>query len=47
MGKINTGRVILGGLVAGLVMNVSEAVLHAGVLAKDGASSSRNGSVWG
>lgn len=37
MGKINMGRVIIGGLVAGLVMNVSEAVLHAGVLASDGA----------
>jgi hypothetical protein len=37
MGKINTGRVILGGLVAGLVMNASEAFLHAGVLAADGA----------
>ena len=37
MGKINMGRVIIGGLVAGLVMNVSEAVLHAGVLAADGA----------
>ncbi|MGH9318425.1 MAG: hypothetical protein ACRD3V_00825 [Vicinamibacteria bacterium] len=37
MGKINSGRVILGGLVAGLVMNVSEAVLHAVVLAEDGA----------
>jgi len=37
MGKIHTGRVILGGLLAGLVMNVSEAFLHAVVLAKDGA----------
>jgi hypothetical protein len=37
MGKINAGRVILGGLVAGLVMNASEAFLHAGVLAADGA----------
>jgi len=37
MGKINMGRVIIGGLVAGLVMNVSEAFLHAGVLAADGA----------
>ncbi|HEY7699138.1 MAG TPA: hypothetical protein VIE88_12025 [Vicinamibacteria bacterium] len=37
MGKINMGRVLLGGLVAGLVMNVSETVLHAGVLAADGA----------
>jgi hypothetical protein len=37
MGKINMGRVILGGLVAGLVMNASEAFLHAGVLGEDGA----------
>jgi hypothetical protein len=37
MGKMNMGRVLLGGLVAGLVLNVSEAVLHAGVLAADGA----------
>jgi len=37
MGKMNIARVILGGLVAGLVMNVSEAVLHAVVLAEDGA----------
>jgi hypothetical protein len=36
MGKINTGRVILGGLAAGLVMNVSEAVLHAVVLREEG-----------
>ena len=37
MGKINMGRVILGGLLAGLVMNASEAFLHAGVLGEDGA----------
>lgn len=37
MGKINMARVILGGLVAGLVMNASEAFLHAGVLGADGA----------
>jgi hypothetical protein len=30
-------RVILGGLIAGLVMNASEAFLHAGVLGADGA----------
>jgi len=36
MGKMNVGRVILGGLVAGLVMNASEAFLHAGVLGADG-----------
>ena len=33
MGKINLGRVILGGLLAGLVINVSEAVLNMGVIA--------------
>lgn len=37
MGKMNIARVILGGLVAGLLMNVSETVLHAVVLAEDGA----------
>ena len=36
MGKINTGRVIGGGLLAGLVMNISEFVLHAIVLRADG-----------
>ncbi|MGH9792966.1 MAG: hypothetical protein ACRD5W_17295 [Candidatus Acidiferrales bacterium] len=36
MGKINWARVILGGLVAGLIMNISEFVLHAMVLAEDG-----------
>ena len=37
MGRINVARMILGGLVAGLVMNASEAFLHARVLAADGA----------
>ncbi len=37
MGRINMARLLVGGLVAGLVMNVSEAVLHAGVLGADGA----------
>ncbi len=36
MGKINWARVILGGLVAGLIMTISETVLHAIVLAEDG-----------
>ena len=36
MGKINMGRVIGGGLLAGLVMNISEFVLHAIVLRADG-----------
>lgn len=35
MGKINWGRVILGGLLAGLVMNIGEAALHAGLLGED------------
>ncbi len=36
MGKINVGRVILGGLLAGLVINVFEAVLNTLVWAKQG-----------
>ena len=36
MKPINWRRVILGGLVAGVVMNISEAALHGGVLAQDG-----------
>jgi hypothetical protein len=36
MGSINWGRVIGGGLAAGLVMNISEAALHGGVLGQDG-----------
>jgi hypothetical protein len=35
MGRINWNRVIVGGLLAGLVMNVGEAALHGGVLAQD------------
>ena len=35
MGKINMGRVLVGGLAAGLVMNISEFLLNAVVLAKD------------
>src|SRR5262245_41084104 len=38
MTAINTTRVMLGGLVAGLVMNVGEAALHAGVLGGDAQS---------
>jgi hypothetical protein len=34
MGRINWGRVLLGGLAAGLVINVSEAILN-GVVARD------------
>jgi len=29
---MNTSRIVLGGLLAGLIMNVSEAALHAGIL---------------
>jgi hypothetical protein len=36
MGKINMGRVIGGGLLAGVIMNISEFVLHAVVLKADG-----------
>jgi hypothetical protein len=35
MGKINWPRVILGGLVAGVIINISEFLLNAVVLAKD------------
>lgn len=35
MGKTNWGRVIVGGLVAGLVLNIVEWVLHAQVLGDD------------
>ncbi len=32
MGRINTGRVILGGLVAGLVINIGESILNIPIL---------------
>ena len=35
MGKINRNRVILGGLVAGAIINIFESVLNGVVLAKD------------
>ena len=35
MGGINVGRVILGGLLAGLVINISETILNLVVVAKD------------
>ncbi len=38
MGKINVARVILGGLLAGLVMNVSEYVLNTYVVADESAA---------
>lgn len=37
MGSINWGRVIGGGLAAGLVMNIGEGALHGAVLGQDGA----------
>jgi len=36
MNKIQMGRVVVGGLLAGLIMNVSEFLLHGVVLAGDG-----------
>ena len=35
MGRINTGRVVLGGLLAGLVINISEFVLNGVLLAEE------------
>ena len=32
MGKINVGRVIIGGLLAGLIINISEMILHFAVV---------------
>ncbi len=34
MGKINVGRVILGGLLAGLIINVAESILNMAVMAE-------------
>ena len=36
MARVNRGRVLLGGLAAGVVMNLGEAALHGGVLGRDG-----------
>lgn len=36
MGQMNWGRIIGGGLLAGLIMNISQFVLHAIVLGEDG-----------
>ena len=38
MGKINVGRVILGGVVAGLIINISEYVLNIYVIAEESAA---------
>jgi hypothetical protein len=35
MGRINMGRVVVGGLLAGLLINISEAVLNTFVIEKD------------
>ena len=35
MSKMNVPRILLGGLVAGVIMNVGEAGLHAGILGSD------------
>ena len=35
MSKMNVSRILIGGLVAGLIMNVGEAGLHAGILGSD------------
>ena len=35
MSQMNSSRILLGGLIAGLVMNASEAALHAGILGDD------------
>lgn len=37
MGRINTGRVLLGGLVAGIVANVLDFVINAYLMAEEGA----------
>jgi hypothetical protein len=34
MGKINVGRVILGGLLAGLIINVAESILNMAIMAE-------------
>ena len=38
MGKINTGRVILGGLLTGLIINIGEFVLNEPILGEEWAS---------
>ncbi len=38
MGKINAARVVAGGLVAGLVINIGETVLNLGVIAEQSAA---------
>jgi hypothetical protein len=39
MGRVNVGRVIVGGLLAGLLVNISEFVLNTVVIAQDMATS--------
>ena len=49
MGRINVGRVILGGLVAGLVVNISETILNLVVVAQamENALRARNAPAMG
>ena len=47
MGKINWNRVILGGLVAGMIINIFEFALHGFVLAKDMDTAVRALGRWG
>ena len=37
MQKMNWSRILLGGAVAGLIMNIGEAALHAGIIGEDSA----------
>ena len=41
MGKINLGRVILGGLVAGVIINLVEGVVNAGFLQQQWAEAAK------
>jgi hypothetical protein len=42
MGKINNGRVILGGLLAGVIINIGEYVLNEPILGKDWAAAMKS-----
>src|SRR5436309_16013206 len=35
MSKMNVSRILIGGVVAGVIMNIGEAALHAGILGAD------------
>ncbi len=47
MGQINLARVVGGGLLAGLIMNISEYVLHAIAWDRTERGCSRSGRSWG